>query len=152
MPFFSPHEEGGGSVQQLPLDEIFDCTHENDHESLPLAMLTCPKNNNCFSLRFKEKRAARRVRNSMPFSGPKTAMWVMLRCSHFVNISIQALQTSSNVNSMMLNERAKREQLFFLYSLKASKNKVAKLPVFECDLVQPCARTSNCSSAMSFAS
>ena len=40
----------------------------------------------------------------------------------------------------MLNERAKREQLFFLYSLKASNNKVAKLHVFECDLVQPCGR------------
>ena len=36
----------------------------------------------------------------------------------------------------MLNERAKREQLFFLYSLKASKRHVAKLHVFECDLVQ----------------
>ena len=38
----------------------------------------------------------------------------------------------------MLNERAKREQLFFLYSLKASKRHVAKLHVFECDLVQTC--------------
>jgi hypothetical protein len=79
-------------------------------------------------------------------------MWAMLRCSHFVNISIQALQTSSKVNSSMPNERAKREQLFFLYSLKASKKKAAKLHVFECDFVQPCAATSYCSSAMSFAS
>jgi hypothetical protein len=86
------------------------------------------------------------------FRAQKTAMWPMLRCSHFVNISIQALQTSSNVNSRMLNELAKREQLFFLYSLKASNNKVGKLHVFECELVQPCAATSNCSSAMSFAS
>jgi hypothetical protein len=30
-----------------------------------------------------------------------------------------------NVNSIMLNERAKREQLSFLYSLKASKRHVA---------------------------
>ena len=36
----------------------------------------------------------------------------------------------------MLNERAKREQLFFLYSLKASKGCVAKLRVFECDIAQ----------------
>jgi hypothetical protein len=45
-----------------------------------------------------------------------------------------------NVNSIMLNERAKREQLSFLYSLKASKRHVAKLHVFECDLVQTCWR------------
>ena len=55
----------------------------------------------------------------------------MLRCSRFVNISIHALQTWSNVNSIMLNVRAKREQLFFAYSLKSSKKKVAKLHVFE---------------------
>jgi len=30
----------------------------------------------------------------------------------------------------MLNERKKREHFFFLYSLKASKNKVDKLHVF----------------------
>ena len=76
----------------------------------------------------------------MFFGRPKTAMWAMLRCSHFVNISIQALQTSSNVNSIMLNERKKREHALLLYSLKASKKKVAKLHVFECDLVQPCGR------------
>jgi hypothetical protein len=58
-------------------------------------------------------------------------MWAMLRCSHFVHISIQALQTSSNVNNIMLNESKKREQIFLLYSLKASKHKVAKLHVFE---------------------
>ena len=50
------------------------------------------------------------------FLRQKTAMWAMLRCPHFANISIQAVQTCSNVNSVMLNERAKREQLFVLYS------------------------------------
>ena len=65
--FFSPQEEGGGSVQQLSRTEICDCTHENDHERLASAMLTCPANNICFSLRFKEKRAARRVRKSVFF-------------------------------------------------------------------------------------
>ena len=60
----------------------------------------------------------------MFFGRPKTAMWAMLRCSHFVNVSIQALQPSSNVNSIMLNERKKREHALLLYSLKASKNKV----------------------------
>jgi hypothetical protein len=51
---------GVGSVQHLSLKHSVDSTHENDHERLPLSMLTCPKNNIRFSLRFKEKRAARR--------------------------------------------------------------------------------------------
>ena len=64
---FLPQEGGGGSVQQLPLTTSVDSTHQNHHERWPAAMLTCPANNICFSLRFKEKRAARHVQKSLFF-------------------------------------------------------------------------------------
>ena len=43
------------------LDGFFDCTHENYHERWPAAMLTCPANNICFSLRFADFECAQRV-------------------------------------------------------------------------------------------
>ena len=54
-------------LQHLLLKHSVDSTHENDHERLPSSMLTCPKNNIRFSFRFKEKRAARRVRKACFF-------------------------------------------------------------------------------------
>ena len=54
--------------------------------------LLCARRENmlCFCLYWN--RTKRKWRNCMFFGRPKTAMWAMLRCSHFVNISIPPMK------------------------------------------------------------
>ena len=125
VPFFRPKQPCGRCCTTAVRSHLRFHPYKLDRIAQASCLL-CARRENMLCFCIYWNRTKRKWRNCMFFGRPKTAMWAMLRCSHFVNVSIQALQTSSNVNSIMLNERKKREHALLLYFLKASKKKVAK--------------------------
>ena len=82
-------------VAQLALDRNCDSKHENDHERLPTAVLTCCKNSICFSLRSNEKRAARHVWKSVVYGASKKCVLAHVAHRCLMDYSIESLQIAT---------------------------------------------------------